>query len=120
MGRILPEKTGVERMNTRENTTTFEQMNEDTIQFYNRHGWVVIDQRLDEMTVNNARSSWITLRERCAQEMGVSMVSYRKSKPVARSLGAEGHFLTCSTNDQYEVLRKKVWIGPVLITPRPS
>ena len=55
MGHILSQKTGVERMKTRENTTTFESMNEEATEFYNRHGWVVIHQRLNEMTVDEAR-----------------------------------------------------------------
>ena len=63
-------------MNTRENATTFEHMNEEATEFFNRHGWVVINQRLNETTVNEARSSWIELRKRCAQEMDVNMDDY--------------------------------------------
>ena len=77
-------------MKTRENTTTFESMNEKATEFYNRHGWVVINQRLDKLTVDEARSSWVELRERCAQEMGVSMDAYRKEISQWRDLWTHG------------------------------
>ena len=77
-------------MKTRENTTTFESMNKEAAEFYNRHGWVVINQRLDKLTVDEARSSWVELRERCAQEMGVSMDAYRKEISQWRDLWTHG------------------------------
>ena len=77
-------------MKTRENTTTFESMNEKATEFYNRHGWVVINQRLDKLTVDEARTSWVELRERCALEMGVSMDAYRKEISQWRDLWTHG------------------------------
>lgn len=77
-------------MKTRENTTKFESMNGEATEFFNRHGWVVINQRLNEMTLDEARSSWIELRERCAQEMGVSIDAYRKEISQWRDLWTHG------------------------------
>ena len=77
-------------MNTRENPTTFEHMNEEATEFFNRHGWVVINQRLNETTVNEARSSWVELRKRCAQEMDVNMDDYRKEISQWRDLWTQG------------------------------
>ena len=76
-------------MKTRENTTTFESMNEKATEFYNRHGWVVINQRLDKLTVDEARSSWVELRA-LRQEMGVSMDAYRKEISQWRDLWTHG------------------------------
>jgi ectoine hydroxylase-related dioxygenase (phytanoyl-CoA dioxygenase family) len=65
-------------------------MNEEAREFFNRHGWVVINQRLNETTVNEARSSWMDMRKRCAQEMDVSMDAYRKEISQWRDLWTQG------------------------------
>jgi hypothetical protein len=51
---------------------------------------VVINQRLNETTVNEARSSWIDLRKRCAQEMDVNMDDYRKEISQWRDIWTQG------------------------------
>ena len=79
-------------------------MNEEATEFFNRHGWVVINQRLDKMTVNEARTSWIELRERCAQEMGVAMDTYRKEISQWRDLWTHG-FAFLNLLDYHEQVR---------------
>ena len=106
-------------MKTRENATTFEHMNEEATEFFNRHGWVVINQRLNETTVNEARSSWIDLRERCAQEMEINMDDYRKEISQWRDLWTQGgtFFKLLDRHDQVRGVAQEGmdWLGVRLL-----
>ena len=94
-------------------------MNEDATEFFNRHGWVVINQRLNETTVNEARSSWTELRKRCAQEMGVNMDDYRKEISQWRDLWTQGgtFFDLLDRHDQVRgvALEGMDWLGVRLL-----
>lgn len=77
-------------MKTVVNTTTFEEIDDEAIDFFNRHGWVIVHQRLDRPTIDCTHAAWANLRKRYASEMGVDMEAYRKEISQWRDLWTEG------------------------------
>ena len=90
-------------MKTIENKTTFREMNTEAIDFFNRHGWVVIHQRLDQQTIDSTHDAWSGLRQQYAGELGVELEVYRKEISQWRDLWTQGGVLFDLLDDQNNV-----------------
>ena len=46
------------------------------IEFYNKHGWVVIKNNLNSQIIKSTILDWENLRKDCAKEMGIPVNEY--------------------------------------------
>ena len=60
-----------------ENETSFKAKEHSWINFYNKHGWVVIDGALSPEILESTLSEWESLKSRCAEDMGLLIEEYR-------------------------------------------
>jgi len=64
-------------MKTIVNDVSFSIDNNSWIEFYNLHGWVVIDDSLSYDILQDALSQWLDLKVKFASEMGLSLEEYQ-------------------------------------------
>jgi len=60
------------------------------VDFYNRHGWVVIKQAITDDIVENTLSEWFSLKAKYASEMGLNKEEYRLEVSQWRDLWTNG------------------------------
>jgi len=77
-------------MKTVINDTFFENVDVNAIQFYNKHGWVVIKNGITGKLLDRALESWKQHRMKCADEMSVSLEKYCKEISQWRDLWTHG------------------------------
>ena len=77
-------------MKTVENETSFEFKENSWINFYNKHGWVVIDEALSPKLLESTLSEWESLKSSCAEDMGLSIEEYQLEISQWRDLWTNG------------------------------
>ena len=77
-------------MKTIINETYFANIDEDAINFYNTHGWVVIENGIVGDLLNDSLESWEQHRLQCAKEMGISFDKYKMEISQWRDLWTLG------------------------------
>nr|ADD93012.1 hypothetical protein [uncultured archaeon MedDCM-OCT-S04-C163] len=65
-------------MKTIINDTFFDNIDINAIEFYNKHGWVVIKNGITGKLLDDALESWQQHRINCANEMSISLELYKK------------------------------------------
>ena len=64
-------------MQTVVNSTTFQPNDGTFVDFYNQHGWVVIDGVLPPDMVSETTNAWSEMKTEFAIEMGMSLQEYQ-------------------------------------------
>ena len=81
---------GGKDMKTIINDTYFEKINRDAIDFYNAHGWVVIENGIQGDLLDDSLESWERHRQQCAKEMEISFEKYKQEISQWRDLWTLG------------------------------
>ena len=77
-------------MKTIINDTFFDNIDINAIEFYNKHGWVVIKNGITGKLLDDALESWQQHRINCANEMSISLELYKKEISQWRDLWTQG------------------------------
>jgi|TARA_B100001741_G_C16537783_1_gene592811 phytanoyl-CoA hydroxylase len=77
-------------MQTVVNSTTFQPNDETFVDFYNQHGWVVIDGVLPPDMVSETTNAWSEMKTEFAIEMGMSLQEYQLEVSQWRDLWRRG------------------------------
>lgn len=77
-------------MKTVINDTFFDNIDINAIEFYNKHGWVVIKNGITGKLLDDALKSWQQHRINCANEMSISLELYKKEISQWRDLWTHG------------------------------
>jgi len=77
-------------MKTVINDTFFDNIDINAIEFYNKHGWVVIKNGITGKLLDDALKSWQQHRINCANEMSISLDLYKKEISQWRDLWTHG------------------------------
>ena len=76
------------------NATKFEKSDPEFIEFFNEHGWVVLKGNLTSDVIQGGLGQWANLKQRYADEMGLSLVEYENEVSQWRNLwhNEKGYF----------------------------
>lgn len=76
------------------NTTKFDKNDPKFIQFFEEHGWVVLNGNLSSESIDGGLNQWANLKKRYADEMGLSLVEYENEVSQWRNLwhNEKGYF----------------------------
>jgi UDPglucose 6-dehydrogenase len=76
------------------NTIKFEKNDPEFIEFFNEHGWVVLQGNLASDVIQGGLGQWANLKQRYADEMGLSLVEYENEVSQWRNLwhNEKGYF----------------------------
>ena len=77
-------------METIVNDINFKLEDKSWIEFYNTHGWVVVQDSISEQIVEAAKSQWVELKSACADEMNLQLDEYEKEVSQWRDLWTNG------------------------------
>lgn len=76
------------------NATKFEKDDPEFVEFFNKHGWVVLKGNLTSNVIQGGLGQWANLKQRYAHEMGLSLVEYENEVSQWRNLwhNEKGYF----------------------------
>ena len=76
------------------NTTKFDKNDPKFIEFFEEHGWVVLNGNLSSESIDGGLNQWDNLKKRYADEMGLSLVEYENEVSQWRNLwyNEKGYF----------------------------
>lgn len=76
------------------NTTKFDKDDPEFIDFFTEHGWVVLKGNLTSEIIQGGLGQWAELKQRYADEMGLTLVEYENEVSQWRNLwhNEKGHF----------------------------
>ena len=77
-------------MKTIVNKISFKGINDSSIEFFWKHGWVVIEDFISCDMIENVLSQWITLKNNFSNEMGLSITQYENEVSQWRDLWLHG------------------------------
>ena len=77
-------------MKTIVNDKAFSKNDAKIIDFYNEHGWVVIDDSLSSEELTSVLEQWVSMKSNFSDEMGLSMADYEKEVSQWRDLWLQG------------------------------
>ena len=77
-------------MKTIVNDTNFKLGDKSWIEFYNTHGWVVVQDSITESILEGALSQWLELKSACAEEMDLQLNEYEMEVSQWRDLWTNG------------------------------
>ena len=77
-------------MKTIVNDTFFDNIDINAIEFFNKHGWVVIKNGITGKLLDDGLESWQQHRINCANEMSISLDLYKKEISQWRDLWTHG------------------------------
>ena len=85
--KALEESAPGDKMKQEINTTKFDKNDPKFIEFFEEHGWVVLNGNLSSESIDGGLNQWANLKKRYADEMGISLVEYENEvSPVEKSL----------------------------------
>ncbi len=68
------------------NVTKFDKNDLNFIEFFEEHGWVVLNGNLSSKSIEGGLNQWANLKKRYADEMGLSLVEYENEVSQWRNL----------------------------------
>jgi ectoine hydroxylase-related dioxygenase (phytanoyl-CoA dioxygenase family) len=77
-------------MKTEINKVSFPKISPQAVDFFNLHGWVVLENSIDREVWEEAHLAWENQRKQCALEMDIPLESYRKEISQWRDLWTQG------------------------------
>lgn len=77
-------------MNTEINKVSFPKISPQAVDFFNLHGWVVLENMIEREVWEEAHLAWKNHRKQCALEMGIPLENYRKEISQWRDLWTYG------------------------------